>query len=175
MSNRRAWADSHRLTPQLLELYRRPLRVQGWDEALVEVRGRQPAGRFQRWSGLRGRWWPRLCVDRPALAPQPPQVARARSGIHSMERSQLLACVAAARLPVLVATGEHDRLVPPAAVSRIAGRLRTATPHLAVLPRCGHLSHEEAPEVLLDFLAAFLTDLQQGLRPRHTCALASVV
>jgi pimeloyl-ACP methyl ester carboxylesterase len=84
-----------------------------------------------------------------------------------MERSQLLACVAAAGLSVLVATGEHDRLVPPAAVSRIAERFGTVAPHLALLPQCGHLSHEEAPHVLLDFLLAFLTDLteEQGGRP----------
>lgn len=29
-------------------------------------------------------------------------------------------------------------------------------PRLAVLPLCGHLSHEEAPAVLLDFLSNFL-------------------
>lgn len=39
VTNRRAWADPHWLTPGLLALYRRPLHVQGWDRALVEVRG----------------------------------------------------------------------------------------------------------------------------------------
>lgn len=45
VSNRRAWADPARLTPDLLALYRRPLRVEGWDMALVGVR-----------AGMAG-WW----------------------------------------------------------------------------------------------------------------------
>lgn len=38
VTNRRAWADPHRLTPGLLALYRRPLSIEGWDLALTEVR-----------------------------------------------------------------------------------------------------------------------------------------
>jgi len=37
VANRRAWADPARLTPDVLALYRRPLHVEGWDVALVEV------------------------------------------------------------------------------------------------------------------------------------------
>ena len=37
VANRRAWADPHCLTPELLSLYQRPLHVQGWDRALIEV------------------------------------------------------------------------------------------------------------------------------------------
>ena len=87
------------------------------------------------------------------------QVARAKSGIHSLERAQLLSSVVEAGLPVLVATGERDPMAGPAAASRIAERLGGAAPRLAILPRCGHLSHEEAPQVLLDFLQAFLAEL----------------
>lgn len=47
VSNRRAWADPARLTPDLLALYRRPLRVEGWDMALVGV----SAGGGERWHG----------------------------------------------------------------------------------------------------------------------------
>lgn len=42
---------------------------------------------------------------------------------------------------------------------RIAERLGAAAPRLAVLPACGHLSFEEAPAQLLNFLCAFLLDL----------------
>lgn len=86
------------------------------------------------------------------------QVARARSEIHSLERSQLLGSVVEAGLPVMVATGDHDHMVPPSAVSRIAERLGGLAPRLAVLP-CGHLSHEEAPHVLIDFLLSFVNGL----------------
>jgi hypothetical protein len=37
VANRRAWADPKFLTPDLLQLYRRALHVQGWDTALIEV------------------------------------------------------------------------------------------------------------------------------------------
>ena len=41
VSNRHCFADPqlyHQLAPELLALYRRPLHVQGWDVALIEVR-----------------------------------------------------------------------------------------------------------------------------------------
>ena len=40
VSNRHTFADSQlyqQLAPELLALYRRPLHVQGWDVALIEV------------------------------------------------------------------------------------------------------------------------------------------
>ena len=127
MSNRRAWADPARLTPDLLALYRRPLRVEGWDMALVGV----SAGGGERWHGwmvgpqgkfarptvdhIRGHNSRRLHVcsmwskgrfpgtqGGSSAARAPVQVARARSGIHSLERAQLLAAVADAGLPLLV-------------------------------------------------------------------------
>jgi pimeloyl-ACP methyl ester carboxylesterase len=83
-----------------------------------------------------------------------------RNGIHSLERSQLLAAVAEAGIAMLVATGESDHLVPPSAVARVAERLGDAAPRVAVLPGAGHLSHEEAPLVLLDFLTTFVSDVR---------------
>ena len=38
VSNRRAWAQPERLTPDIVALYSAPLRVQGWDAALLEAR-----------------------------------------------------------------------------------------------------------------------------------------
>ena len=37
VANKRAWFDSQGLTPEILRLYKAPLRVQGWDAGLVEV------------------------------------------------------------------------------------------------------------------------------------------
>ncbi|KAK9831933.1 hypothetical protein WJX81_000861 [Elliptochloris bilobata] len=43
VSNRRAWAEPGRLTPDIVALYSAPLRVQGWDAALLEVsRAKRP-------------------------------------------------------------------------------------------------------------------------------------
>lgn len=49
-----------------------------------------------------------------------------------------------------------------ALANRIAERLGGAAPRLAVLPGCGHVSHEEAPAVLLDFLGAFVGEVQRA-------------
>uniref|UniRef100_A0A0D6R4X3 AB hydrolase-1 domain-containing protein n=1 Tax=Araucaria cunninghamii TaxID=56994 RepID=A0A0D6R4X3_ARACU len=37
VANRRAWHDASKLTSDVLELYKAPLRVEGWDKALAEV------------------------------------------------------------------------------------------------------------------------------------------
>lgn len=36
---------------------------------------------------------------------------------------------------------------------------------VASLPRCGHLSHEEAPEALLQYLTAFVDEALNRSRP----------
>ena len=87
------------------------------------------------------------------------EVARCRTDVRALERGALLATVAAAGLPLLVATGEADPLVPPAAAARLVERLGTAAPRLAVIQRCGHLSHEEAPAALVDRLSSFARGL----------------
>jgi len=38
VSNRRAWHEPAKLTAEVLEHYKRPLRARNWDAALVEVR-----------------------------------------------------------------------------------------------------------------------------------------
>lgn len=37
VANRKAWHNTDKLTPEVLELYKAPLRVEGWDSALVET------------------------------------------------------------------------------------------------------------------------------------------
>ena len=37
VSNRRAWHDTGKLTQEVLDLYKAPLRVEGWDTALMET------------------------------------------------------------------------------------------------------------------------------------------
>lgn len=59
-------------------------------------------------------------------------------------------------LPVLVITGDDDRIVPTAQSVRLAQELPGA--ELVVIPNCGHVPQEECPdawlEVMLPFLAA---------------------
>jgi len=58
------------------------------------------------------------------------------------------------RLPVLVITGDDDRIVPTAESIRLAGQLPTA--ELVVIPASGHLPHEETPQDFLNALTEYL-------------------
>ncbi len=59
-------------------------------------------------------------------------------------------------LPVLVITGDDDRIVPTEQSIQLVDEIPNAK--LAVIPQCGHLPHEERPEAfmqaVIDFLAA---------------------
>ncbi len=67
------------------------------------------------------------------------------------------------RLPVLVITGDDDRIVPTEQSVRLAGEIAGA--ELVVIPNCGHVPHEECP-------AAWLAAVQDWLaaRPGETAA-----
>jgi pimeloyl-ACP methyl ester carboxylesterase len=58
------------------------------------------------------------------------------------------------RLPVLVITGDDDRIVPTAQSVRLAGELPGA--ELVVIPNCGHVPQEECPQAFLDAVQRFL-------------------
>lgn len=63
------------------------------------------------------------------------------------------------RVPVLVVTGETDRMVAPEDSRRVAEALPHAS--LVTLSGCGHVPHEECPEAFGQAVAAWLS--QQGL------------
>ena len=60
-------------------------------------------------------------------------------------------------LPVLVITGDDDRIVPTAESIRLASELPNA--ELVVIPDCGHVAHEECPEAFLEAAIAFVARL----------------
>lgn len=61
------------------------------------------------------------------------------------------------KMPVLVITGDDDRIVPTADSVRLAGEIDGA--ELAVIAACGHVPHEECPGVFLEAVDAFLSGL----------------
>ena len=107
---RLAWHDPAKITPEVLDGYRKPLRVENWDRALYELM---------------------LATEVPDLAGRLPEV----------------------RVPVLVMTGDDDRIVPTAESIRLAEELPNA--RLVVLPSCGHVPQEECPEPFLDAVVEF--------------------
>ena len=61
------------------------------------------------------------------------------------------------RIPVLVITGDQDRVVPTAESVRLAAELRNA--ELVVVRDCGHVPHEERPRQFLRAVTDFLAEL----------------
>ncbi len=58
------------------------------------------------------------------------------------------------RVPVLVVTGDDDRIVPTEQSIRLAGEIPGA--QLVVIPECGHVPQEECPGPFLEAVEAFL-------------------
>jgi pimeloyl-ACP methyl ester carboxylesterase len=58
------------------------------------------------------------------------------------------------QIPVLVITGENDRIVPPEQSIRLAEELPNA--QIVVIPQCGHVPQEECPVAVLDAIDKFL-------------------
>lgn len=63
-------------------------------------------------------------------------------------------------LPVLVITGDDDRIVPTADSVRVASEIPGA--ELVVIPACGHVPQEECPDAFLEAVEAFLSGLPEG-------------
>ena len=65
--------------------------------------------------------------------------------------------VAELTVPVLVITGDDDRVIPTKDSVRLASALPNA--RLAVVPDCGHIPQEEQPEAFLRLTLSFLSEL----------------
>jgi pimeloyl-ACP methyl ester carboxylesterase len=61
------------------------------------------------------------------------------------------------KLPILVITGEDDRIVPTADSLKLAGELPGAK--LVVIPEAGHVPHEEQPAAFMQAVEQFLKTL----------------
>ena len=61
------------------------------------------------------------------------------------------------KIPILVITGEDDRIVPTADSVRLAGQLPGAS--LVIIPEAGHVPHEEQPAAFMQAVKTFLTTL----------------
>lgn len=111
-----AWHDPSRLTPELWEGYRKPLRAENWDRALWEL----------------------------VVASRPLDLEKRLTEIQA---------------PVLVITGDDDRVVPTEQSIRLADEIPGA--QLAVLPECGHVPQEECPDAFVNALRGFLSTVER--------------
>jgi pimeloyl-ACP methyl ester carboxylesterase len=60
-------------------------------------------------------------------------------------------------LPVLVVTGDDDRIVPTEESQRLASEIPGAD--LVVISDCGHVPHEECPQAFMEAVQAFVATL----------------
>jgi len=60
-------------------------------------------------------------------------------------------------VPVLLVTGDDDRVIPTMETVRLAGELDA---ELVVMPRCGHVAHEECADAFVRAVGAFLDGLE---------------
>jgi pimeloyl-ACP methyl ester carboxylesterase len=57
-------------------------------------------------------------------------------------------------MPVLVVTGDDDRIVPTESTVQLAGKIAGA--QLVVFDQCGHVPQEECPDQFMDAIITFL-------------------
>lgn len=120
VANRRAWFDATKLTSDVLDLYKAPLCIEGWDRALREV------GKLS-----------------------------SRAVLSAQNAAELLR--ATKNLPVLIAAGAEDIIVPLKSAHALASKLPNS--RLVAISGCGHLPHEECPKALLAALLPFVSRL----------------
>lgn len=85
----------------------------------------------------------------------------ARTRQKMTQRDISIALEALKDTPTLMVTGADDVVAPPTRAIAVAAELRRCA--LKILPRCGHLPHEESPRALLEALRPFVLEtLQRG-------------
>jgi pimeloyl-ACP methyl ester carboxylesterase len=60
-------------------------------------------------------------------------------------------------MPVLVVSGDDDRIVPVETAVRLAEQINGAS--LVIFDNCGHVPHEECPQAFMDAIDAFLPSI----------------
>ncbi len=104
----------------------------------------------------------RLAPEKIALYQKPLQVENWDKALWEFtlasQSSGLADRLAEFTLPVLVITGDDDRIVPTADSIRLAGELPAAS--LVVIPQAGHVPHEERPDLFMQAVNEFLATLR---------------
>ncbi|KAK6155986.1 hypothetical protein DH2020_010234 [Rehmannia glutinosa] len=115
---RSAWYDSNQVSDHVVQGYTKPLKVKGWDKALVEFT---------------------VAMLTDSASELKPPVAKKLSEISC---------------PVLIVTGDTDRLVP----SWNSEKLSRAIPgsHFELIKNCGHLPQEEKADEFVSIVDKFL-------------------
>ena len=80
--------------------------------------------------------------------------ARATTQPSTLEREDAVNALVESGAKILIVHGENDVIVP-ASNSRTLAKLLNC--ELRILPKCGHMPHEESPEAFIDVLRDFIS------------------
>ncbi|CAH9121586.1 unnamed protein product [Cuscuta epithymum] len=130
---RNSWYDPKQVTDHILQGYTKPLRVKGWDVALVEH--------------TLAMFTDSKLVSKPPLS----------------ERLSEISC------PVLIITGDRDRLVPAWNSERLSRAIPGAC--YEIIKNSGHLPHEEKVEEFISIVDRFLHRVLGGVEQPHIQAV----
>ena len=90
-----------------------------------------------------------------------PQVSRLKKEVELGEVRAAAAGLAG--LPVMVISGEHDRVVSPRRCGAVAALFPASL--MRLIANCGHLPHEESPSNVVILLTQFLGEASPPPRP----------
>lgn len=131
-----AVADPGQITREVVDAYRLPQLVRGWEGGMRRFLAARFAERAGFWAAVHD--------------------AVYRDG-HLTQAERLAAVVRTHNIRVLLVHGAGDRLVPPANSRRLARLLPGAA--LAEFPRCGHMPQEECPARFVEVVREFAATL----------------
>mmetsp|Transcript_11454 Transcript_11454/g.30847 ORF Transcript_11454/g.30847 Transcript_11454/m.30847 type:complete len:545 (-) Transcript_11454:126-1760(-) len=130
--------------------YGKPDRVRGWESSLADFA------------------LDKLASLKPKASPTPPSIHDAAASIADsdadLQRILSRLCDSSSHgVPVLIIHGENDRIVPFSNSRCLAKRINSSASHNALsligVPSCGHMPHEERPELIASLLHNLLTSL----------------
>ena len=163
VANRGAWHHAERLTPEVLELYKAPLRVEGWDVALMETArlGKEHTQGDLAAHLAAARQLPTLVVTATDdYIATPAKVGGSKEEEKKLEEEDE-AFLFLLRVWLFGYNHPPHRNIgltlPLLLIAQVERMCATSLPEAqtAVLSDCGHLSHEEAPGLLLQELMPF--------------------
>ncbi|CAL8467707.1 g7245 [Coccomyxa elongata] len=130
-----AWYAKDGVTPKIVDAYRLPQLVRGWEWGLLRFLRARVAGGKNVWKALQSGY------------------AQATRG----QAERLAHAVAQHNIKVLIIHGEQDALVPLWNSRRLAGVLPGAS--LQVFTCCGHMPMEECPDRFIETVSEFVTSM----------------
>lgn len=129
----RAWYNKDRIGPEIVDSYRLPQLVAGWEKGLVRFTSARMTG---------GRSIPAILKD------------AWKGKVKPTQAEELAQLVEDHNIKVLIVHGKNDALVPASNSRKLATLLPNS--ELKMMDRTGHVPHEERPDEFLAIVKGFL-------------------